>query len=268
MAEKKKVLLDIEDSIATVTLNRPEVLNALDGEVWQGLEDAGNAIKHEPRVRVVIMTGAGDRAFCSGLDLKAASQGALFPATPLREGFDTLTAVKHSFSVYEELSVPVIAAIHGYCLGGGFQLALACDVRMASQDAVFSCPEVSLLGVIPDLGATQRLPRLVGPSRAKLLLMTGRRIDAQEALRIGLVDEVHPKDRLMPEVSRLAQEIASLEPDAVQAVKRAINVAMSHSLEVGLAYESATALSIPAVTERIRGSASSFRGKRAQGDKG
>jgi enoyl-CoA hydratase/carnithine racemase len=263
MSETQKVMLEIEDSIATVTLNRPEVLNAMNAEIWQGLVDVANKIKREPEVRVVIITGAGDRAFSSGLDLKAAAEGKAFPDIPIRQGPDVLTTLKYSFTVYEELSVPVIAAIQGYCLGAGLQLAVACDFRIASEDAQLAILEVSRLGIVPDVGGTQRLPRLVGPSRAKLILMTGRRIDAQEALRIGLVDEVHPKDKFMEAARSLAREIAALNPAAVQGVKRSVNVAMSHSLEVGLAFETATALSVPAVAERVVDAAKSFSDKRS-----
>lgn len=267
MLKTEKVLLKIEGPIATVTMNRPEVLNAMDGEMWQGLAEAGDIIKHEPEVRAVIVTGAGDRAFSSGLDLKqAASPKGFSPGhRTTREGYDSMTATKYSFTVFEELSVPVIAAIKGYCLGGGIQLAVACDIRIASEDAIFACPEVSLAGIVPDLGGTQRLPRIIGPGQAKKLLFTGRRINAAEALRIGLVDELHPKDKLMSEVRRLAEEIAACNPAAVQGTKRAINVAMSHSLEVGLSYESATALSIGSLQDRIRQGAAAFLGEKKKG---
>jgi enoyl-CoA hydratase len=259
MVKTSKVLLKIEGPIATITMNRPEVLNAMDGELWQGLAEAGDAIRYEREVRVVIITGAGDRAFSSGLDLKQATkqpQSASAPRT--RDGHDALTATKYSFSVFEELSVPVIAAINGYCLGGGLQLALACDIRIAADNAMFSCPEVSLLGIVPDLGGTQRLPRIIGPGQAKRLIFTGRRIDAAEAVRIGLVDEVHPKDSLTSEVRQLAEQIAACNPAAVQGAKRAINIAMSHSMEVGLSYETATALSIIGLGNRISEGAAAF----------
>ncbi len=259
MLKTEKVLLRIEGPIATVTLNRPEILNAMDGEMWQGLADAGDAINHESEVRVVIITGAGDRAFSSGLDLKQAAKRQVTTSGPrIREGYDALTSTKYSFSVFEQLSVPVIAAVNGYCLGGGIQLALACDIRIASDNAIFSCPEVSLLGIVPDLGGTQRLPRVVGLSQAKKLIFTGRRIDAAEALGIGLVDEVHPKERLPSEARQLAEQIAACNPAAVQGAKRAINFAMSHSLEAGLSYESVTALSIAGLGARISERAAAF----------
>jgi len=264
MPKTDKVLLKIEGPVATVTLNRPKVLNAMDGEMWQGLADAGNTINYEPEVRVVIVTGAGDRAFSSGLDLKqAAKQEGSYSGPRVRDGYDALKATKYSFSVFEELSVPVIAAVNGYCLGGGMQLALACDIRIASDTAIFSCPEVSLLGIVPDLGGTQRLPRIVGSGQAKKLIFTGGRIDANEALRIGLVEEVHPLDKLSSEVRQLAEQIAACHPAAVQGAKRAISVAMSHSLEVGLSYESATALSIAGLGARISERAADFWEKKA-----
>lgn len=261
MTESKKLLLDIEDGIATITLNRPEVLNALDAEVWQGLEDLAIQISRNAEVKVVIITGAGDRAFSAGLDLKAAAQGKGFPRSTTRLGPDSLTAIKHYISVYEEISVPVIAAIQGYCMGGACQLILACDIRIAAEDAVFAIPEAQVLGIVPDLGGTQRLPRLVGPGRAKIMLMTARRIGAQEALRIGLVDEVHPKAKFLEAARGLAREIAAISPEAVQGIKRAVNCAMSYSLDVGLAFETATALSVPGVGERFAAGAKAFAKK-------
>ena len=259
MVGTSKVLLKMDGPVATITMNRPEVLNAMDGELWRGLAEAGDAIRYAPEVRVVIITGAGDRAFSSGLDLKQAAQQPQSASGPRpRDGHDAMTATKYSFTVFEELSVPVIAAINGYCLGGGLQLAVACDIRIAADHAVFSCPEVSLLGIVPDLGATQRLPRIIGPGRAKRLIFTGARIDAAEAFRIGLVDEVHPKEKLMSVVQKLAEQIAACNPAAVQGAKRAINVAMSHSLEIGLSYETATALSITGLGNRISEGAAAF----------
>lgn len=244
MSKTQKVLLDIEDSIATVTINRPDVLNAVDLEVFEALEDAGYSLRRERNVRVVILTGAGDRAFCAGMDLKAAREGTLLSKNTIgRPLFEIIEAVKRSNKVYEEMSMPVIAAIQGYCLGAGFQLALACDIRIAAEDAVFGLIEVTRLGSPPDYGGTQRLPRIIGTSLAKLFTFTGRQLDASKALSIGLVDEVYPKSQLMSEVRKLAQEIASNDPEAVQATKRLMNAAMSNGLETGLAYESATAAS-------------------------
>ncbi len=238
--KSEKVLLEIQGSVATVILNRPERLNALDGRVWLGLEEAAREIKFNADIKVAIVTGSG-RAFSSGLDLKAAAspEGMSFDL-PLREGVETLQYVSSIFTLYEALPVPVIAAIRGACMGAGMEIALACDIRIASEDAVFSIPEV-VYGLVPDCGGTQRLPRIVGPGYAKELVLTGRRIDAAEALRIGLVNHVYPVDLLMEEAGKMASEIAGLSPEAVQASKRALNFSLSSSMEAGLIYETATA---------------------------
>ena len=138
--------------------------------------------------------------------------------------------------MYEEMAPPVIAAINGYCLGAGFELSLCCDMRLACDSATFALPEVQF-GVIPDLGSPQRLPRIVGPGLAKELLLTGRRIDAAEALRIGLVDHVYPADQLMVEARKLAGEITKFSPAVVQGTKRAANLWMTTTLDTGLRME-------------------------------
>lgn len=238
MLRTKKVLLKIEDTIATVTMNRPEKLNALDRELWMGLEEAAKAIEREPTVRVAILTGAG-RAFCAGLDINVlASPKKMFAGLPFRDAFEAVQYFRGVFDMYESLPVPVIAAINGPCIGGGMEIALACDIRLASENAIFSIPEVTY-GIIPDCGGTQRLPRTVGPGRARELIFTGRKIDASEALRIGLVDHVYPPVQLMTNAIKLAEEIATSPPAAVKAAKKALNVAMSYGLDIGLNYESA-----------------------------
>lgn len=242
MGNEEKVLVKIEGRLAIITLNRPQRLNAFDSEVWAGLEEAAKSVRCAPDVRVVILTGAGERAFSAGLDLKMVSAGEeLSPSRPTRDWFDRIQGLKDVFTMYDNLPVPVIAAINGYCLGAGLELVLACDIRIASETASFSLPEVSL-GVIPDMGSTQRLPRVVGLSKAKELILTSRRIDAAEALRIGLVDHVYPQESLMTEARQLAEEIASHLPAVVEGAKRAINVALSTPLELGLSYETATAV--------------------------
>ncbi len=238
MADQDVVRLDIDGAIATVTLNRPEAMNAFSPAVWAGLEKTAQAIKETPDIRAVIVTGAGDRAFSAGLDLKAMASGAGSGPPQrgtLRQGFDTLHALK-SILVYADLAVPVIAAINGYCLGVGMEFTLACDIRLACDTAVFGLPEIQL-GVMPDVGSTQRLPRIVGVSMAKELIFTGRRISAAEALRIGLVNHVYPKDQLMPEARKLAEEIAKQTPSIVQGAKRAVNLTQSVPLDVGLRIE-------------------------------
>jgi enoyl-CoA hydratase len=221
-----------------VLLNRPQALNAFNHEVLLGLQQTAQAIKENPEVRVVIMTGAGDKAFSAGLDLKMVASGRgpmdIFPR--YRQGYDSLYGLKMIFTLYEDLAVPVIAAINGYCLGAAFELILCCDMRLACDSAVFGLPEIQL-GVIPDLGSTQRLPRIVGPGIAKELIMTGRRIGAAEALRVRLVDHLYPKDQLMIEAKKLAGELARISPPLIQGAKRAVNIATSTPLDVGLRME-------------------------------
>jgi len=243
MVSHELVQLDIKDSIATILLNRPEALNAFNHEVLLGLRKQAQAIKENPQVRVAIMTGAG-KAFSAGLDLKMVASGGgpmdIFP--DYRQGYDLLYGLKMIFTMYEELATPVIAAINGYCLGAALELVLCCDIRLACDTAVFGLPEIQL-GVIPDLGSTQRLPRIVGPGIAKELIMTGRRIDAAEALRVRLVDHVYPKDQLMSEARKLAAEMAKINSHLVHGAKRAVNIAASTPLDVGLRMETDICLS-------------------------
>jgi enoyl-CoA hydratase len=238
MSTQDVVLLDVTETIATVTLNRPEALNALNADVWLGLEKAAQNIKANSEVRAVIVTGAGEKAFSAGIDLKmvASSGGGAGAVYGNFREFDRLNAMKSIFTLYEELAVPVIAAINGYCLGAAMEFILCCDIRMTVDTAVFALPEAQF-GVIPDMGSTQRLPRIVPPGIAKELIFTGRRINAAEALRIGLVDHVYPKDQLMAEARKLAGEIAKLNPRIVQGAKRAANMAMSTPLMAGLRVE-------------------------------
>lgn len=244
MADEEAVRLDVEGNVATLVLNRPKALNAFNHDILLGLREKANAIKEDPKIRAIIMTGAGDRAFSAGLDLKMVASGSgptdIFPG--YRHGYDSLYSLKMIFTMYEELAVPVIAAINGYCLGAAFELILCCDIRLACDTAVFGLPEIQL-GVIPDLGSTQRLPRIVGPGIAKELILTGRRIDAAEALRVRLVDHVYRKNQLMTEARKLAEEIASIEPRLIQGAKRAVNIASSTPLDVGLRMETDICLS-------------------------
>jgi enoyl-CoA hydratase/carnithine racemase len=244
MPNEGAVQLDIKDGIATVLLNRPEALNAFNHEVLLGLRTQAQAIKENQQVRTAIMTGAGDKAFSAGLDLKMVASGSglmdIFPG--YRQGYDSLYGLKMIFTMYEELAIPVIAAINGYCLGAALELVLCCDIRLACDTALFGLPEIQL-GVIPDLGSTQRLPRIIGPAIAKELIMTGRRIDAAEALRVRLVDHVYPKDQLMSEAGKLAQEMARINPHLVQGAKRAVNIAASTPLDAGLRMETDICLS-------------------------
>jgi enoyl-CoA hydratase/carnithine racemase len=213
-------------------------MNAFNHDSYRGLMETAQTIKETPDIRCVIMTGAGGKSFSAGMDLKMIAGGgsgsSMFEG--YRPGFDRLYGLKSVFTMYEELAAPVIAAINGYCFGAGFELSLCCDIRMCVEHAQFSLPEMPL-GVVPDLGSTQRLPRAIGTSYAKELIITGRRINAEEALRINLVNHVYSKDQLMPEAKKLAAEIAKLNPRHVEAAKRAVNMSMSTPLDWGLRLE-------------------------------
>jgi enoyl-CoA hydratase len=237
MADNDAVTVEIEGGIATVVINRPEARNALNRDAFLGLMQAAQSLKENPEVNVAILTGAGDRAFSAGIDLKmVASGGGASVFTDLRPGFDPLFNLKSIFTMYEDLAIPVIGAINGYCLGAAFELSLCLDIRLASDTAIFALPEIQF-GVLPDLGSTQRLPRIIPPGYAKEMILTGRRIDAAEALRIGLVDHVYPLDQVMPEAKKLAEEIAKLNPRVVQGAKRAANLWMTTPLDAGLRME-------------------------------
>ncbi len=233
------VLLEVQGKIAIVTLNRPKARNAFNRGIMEGLYEAASNIQSDPSINAVIITGSGDQAFCAGIDLKMVAAGEdLTGGVKRHDRFEQIQVYRDCFTAYERLPVPVIAAINGFCLGAGLELALSCDIRLAGETAVFSIPEVQL-GIIPDGGGTQRLPKIVGVGKAKELIYTGRRIDAQEALRIGLVEHVYPQARLMEEAKKLAQEISD-NGAPVMGCKRAINIAMNYPADVGLLYESAT----------------------------
>ena len=233
----RDLIYDVKGHVAVITLNRPGALNAWYRGMNEELRQAATEIDNDPNVRVVIITGAGEKSFSSGIDLKKIAAGEAFITGPdIRDYYDGIRKLRDVFTMYEKLAVPVIAAINGYCLGGGLELALACDVRVAVVSSVFSLPEVQL-GIIPDLGGCQRLPRAVGIGKAKELIYTGKRIDAAEALRIGLIQQVFARGKLMEETFKMADEIAGYNPVVVQAAKRACNVAMSYPLEIGLSFE-------------------------------
>lgn len=233
------VKLEVKDKIATVILNRPETRNAFNGGILKGLYDAAAHILGDPSISVAIITGAGDKSFCAGIDLKMIAAGEdLSSEIKRHDRFGQIQIYRDCFTAFEKLPVPVIAAINGFCFGAGLELALGCDIRLADETAQFSIPEVQL-GIIPDGGGTQRLPRVVGVGKAKELIYTGRRIDAQEALRIGLVEHVYPKAKLMEEAMKLAEEIVK-NGEPVIGCKRAINIAVNYSSDVGLLFESST----------------------------
>ena len=225
----KTLIVRVDEGIATITLNRPDVLNALNDQVFNELALAVEELNRDNLVRVVIITG-GDKVFAAGADI---GQRATASAV------DIATVDKPSHRAYqliENIPKPVIAAVAGYALGGGCELALVADVRIAAENAMFGTPEIKL-GIIPGAGGTQRLPRLIGAGRAKELIYSGEFIDAAEALRIGLVNKVVPSDQLMPEALKFAKRLTKLGAIALRMAKTAINEGLQMDLEAGLQYE-------------------------------
>jgi len=238
---------DKEKGIVKLTINRPEVRNALNAATRQELRNAIGEIEKDGNVRVVIITGAGEKAFISGADITAFKD-----ATPIMMEESASTLGQQLFNDIENLSVPVIAMINGFCLGGGLELAMCCDIRIASENARFGQPEINV-GILPGGGGTQRLPRLIGWGRAKELIYTGRIIEATEAEKLGVVDKVVPPERLGEEVEQLAETIASKSPLIIKLVKKAINKGMYTDLAAGLAYEKANFALCFATEDRIEG---------------
>ncbi|MCX8204530.1 MAG: enoyl-CoA hydratase-related protein [Candidatus Nezhaarchaeota archaeon] len=216
--------------MAWITINRPQALNALNRQALLELEEALREAGRDPEVRAVILTGAGEKAFCAGLDLKEAAV-----RTPLEAR--ELSKLGHKvFKLIEELPKPVIAAVSGYAMGGGMELVLSCDLAIASENAVFSQAEVNV-GVTPGWGATQRLWRLVGVRRAKMLVLTGDRVSAVEAEKLGIVNRVVPHEKLKEEAEALALKLAEKSPVALRIAKEQLNKALENTLSPGLDYE-------------------------------
>jgi enoyl-CoA hydratase len=240
------VEVEIDGGVAVVTMNRPDALNAFNSEQLDLLGAAFHALSQDRAVRVVILTGAGDRAFAAGADIKEMVD--LTPAEALafgRKGHAITSAV-------ERLPQPVIAAVNGYAFGGGCELAIACDIRLAAENARFAQPEVGL-GIPPGWGGTQRLPRLIGPGLAAEMIFTGRQVHAEDAYRIGLVNAVHPLDRLMPAAREMAADITRKSPSALRAAKTLMAFAFTGDPAAGLAAEVANFGAAFAAPDRSEG---------------
>lgn len=220
------LLLDIADRVATVTINRPDKLNALNAQAKAELREVMTSLKNDPAVDVVIITGAGEKAFVAGTDIRELTE--LNGET----GKEFSAKGQEVFDLIENLGKPVIAAINGYALGGGCELALACHLRVASENARFGQPEVNL-GIIPGYGGTQRLAHLIGRGRAMEMILTGDQIDAQEAHRIGLVNKVVPAGELMTTARSLARTIASKGQIAIRMALKAVNMTQETTLSDG-----------------------------------
>ena len=222
--------LERRDSVAVLTLNRPEALNAVSPEMLDELDERLDEVSGDPGLRAVVLTGAGEKAFCAGADVAhMRDAGALEARAWARRGH-------HIADRIEGLDTPVIAAVNGYALGGGCEIALACDVRVAADTARFGQPEVTL-GIIPGWGGTQRLARATSIGFAKEVILTGRTVKADEALRVGLVTHVHPRDELLDRAVELAEMIAGRPASAVAAAKALCNLALGGGVPAPYARE-------------------------------
>ena len=224
------ILFEKKGNIAIAAIHRPKALNALNSEVLSDLNTLAEVVSADPEIRVLIITGSGEKAFVAGADIGEMStlskaEGEAFG----KKGNDV-------FRRFETLPIPVIAAVNGYALGGGCELAMACDIRICAETAVFGQPETGL-GITPGFGGTQRLARLVGPGMAKQLIYSARSIKADEALRIGLVNAVYPAEELLPAAEKLAETIAKNAPIAVRACKKAINEGLEVPMDEAIVIE-------------------------------
>jgi enoyl-CoA hydratase len=226
----KNLLVEVKDGIAVVKVNRPKALNALNSETVEEIGHAGTAIGVDRSIRVVIITGEGDKAFVAGADILEMKD-----MTPL-EGMAFSDRGHRAFATLESMKKPVIAAVNGFALGGGFELALACDIIYASDRAKMGFPETTL-GIFPGFGGTQKTAKLAGPCKAKELIFTGAMITAQEAYEIGLINKVVPHEELMKEVMALAAKISGNGPVSVGLAKGLINKSLSLEAGTGLALE-------------------------------
>jgi enoyl-CoA hydratase len=227
----ENILYEIEENMALVTFNRPKALNALNGALLDEFSDALDEIAGNPALKVLILTGAGDKSFVAGADINELAR-----FSPL-QGKRFSEKGQDAFFKLQALPIPVIAAVNGFALGGGSEIALACDFIFASENAKFGLPEITL-GIIPGFGGTQRLPRLVGQSMAKELIFTGRMLSAQEARDIGLVNRVFPAEDLMAQVRATAKSIARMGSVSLRAAKQSINSGLNVDIVTGCKIES------------------------------
>jgi enoyl-CoA hydratase len=230
MSDFDTVLYEKKGALATVILNRPRVLNAFSVKMRDDLYEVLSAIKADDEVRAVIVRGAGEKAFCAGADLSE------FLTAPSVVTARRIRGIRDLWRLFASMPQPLIAAIHGYVLGSGMEIALFCDIRIAADDVVFGLPEMGL-GIIPGAGGTQTLPRIIGLSRSLDMLLTGRQITAAEALDSGLVTRMVARSTLFEEAGRIAARIAGYDVKAVRNGKQAILKGMDLSLEQGLDLE-------------------------------
>lgn len=254
MSEARRVRAEVRGAVGWITLDRPEVINAIDDSIRAELPAALRLFDADPTVRVIVVQGAGPRGFCAGADLRekrAPRTPAQARAWPIAEWFDT----------FDVVAKPTIASVHGYCLGGGLEIALACDMRVAALDAVFGFPEIAH-GVLPGGGGTQRLTRLLGFGPALHLLLTGEHFDAKEAWRLGIVSRLAPDASALPvETLKLASSIAAKPPLAARFIKESARAAMDLPLAAGFRLER-DMYAVLASTEDHQEALAAFREKR------
>jgi len=254
----KNILFQVIDSVGLITINRPEVRNALDITTTNEIHHLLDDLRENEEVKVIIFTGAGDKAFVAGADINVLKE---------KTFLDVLVpASKALMTKIEEFDKPVLAAINGYALGGGCELALACDIRIASEQAKLGLPELNL-AIIPGGGGTQRLTRLVGKGKAKELIFTGDMINAAEALRIGLVNKVVPVDELIPAALDMAKKMMTKGPLALKLAKIAINTGADSDLHTGLLIEKLAQSILFSTQDKLEGT-SAFLEKRTPNYRG
>lgn len=243
------ISIEVENGIGMMYLDRPEKLNAMNPTMFEELGKAADFIRDEPEIKVAIITGRG-RAFCSGIDTSALQTYGNADAHDFRT---IVRKIQRNFRAFELIEKPVLAMVNGHALGAGTELALACDMILASTEATFGLLEVNL-GLVVDLGGTQRLPRTVGVHRAKELILTGKKIDATEADRIGLVNAVYPPEELEPKTLELANQLKSLPAVPVGLCKISVDRSRDGSIETGLEFEAQSqSLAFWALMEKMKG---------------
>ncbi|CAN2039876.1 Crotonyl-CoA hydratase [Candidatus Magnetomoraceae bacterium gMMP-15] len=256
----ESIIFKVDEGIATITFNRPKALNALNHQVWMEFSAALDEITANEDIRVLILTGAGEKAFIAGADITELTKCNPLQCRQLgKKGQDLLLRM-------EGIAIPVIGAVNGFALGGGCEMAMACDFIYASENAKFGLPEITL-GLIPGFGGTQRLPRMVGKNIAKEMLFTGKMISAAEAKEVGLVNKVCAQDKLMDEVMKTAKAIASKGKYSLQAGKRVVNSGLDVDLATGCKIE-ADAFGLCMASEDGKEGTSAFLEKRKANFKG
>jgi enoyl-CoA hydratase/carnithine racemase len=247
------IIYESKNNIGYITLNRPEAMNAINYQMTREILDACDRVRRDPAVRVVILTGAGDRAFCTGLDLKERAKEVDEATVFDKRRGRNLPGIHSHHQAVAAIDKPTIAAVHGWTVAGGLEMALACDIRVAAEDAKLGMMEVRR-GRLGGAGGTQRLPRLIGTAKALEICLTGEPVDAAEAYRVGLVNRVVPADRLMSAAEEIAGKMCLGAPLSLIAIKEAITKGVGLPLEEGLRIESDLAMLLSSTEDQKEGS--------------